>query len=71
MMKTNVVFSQLQCCILATIFETLGAVLLGYNVSETVRKGVFDVELYEAQPALLSAGYFAALIGMLMRCDEC
>jgi sodium-dependent phosphate transporter len=52
-----------QACILATIFEVLGAVLIGYQVSDTVRKGVFDVADYYGEERLLMYGYLSALIG--------
>lgn len=52
-----------QACVLATIFEILGAVLIGYQVSDTVRKGVFDINDYHGQERLLMYGYLAALIG--------
>ena len=35
----------------------------GYNVSETIRKGIFEVECYVREEAQLSLGYFSALIG--------
>ena len=96
------VLSLKMCCILATIFETLGALLLGmlsvfqiwllfehmslpqmskfirkfiiffmfsfagYNVSETIRKGIFDVSCYDREEAQLSLGYFSALIGKMI-----
>lgn len=52
-----------QACVLATIFEVLGAVLIGYQVSDTVRKGVFDVNDYRGRERMLMLGYLAALIG--------
>ncbi|KAL0850233.1 hypothetical protein ABMA28_012087 [Loxostege sticticalis] len=52
-----------QACILATIFEIAGAVLIGYKVSDTMRKGILDVSLYtDGGERLLAAGCLAALI---------
>ncbi|XP_063837230.1 sodium-dependent phosphate transporter 1-B [Ostrinia nubilalis] len=52
-----------QACILATIFEIAGAVLIGYKVSDTMRKGILDVNLYtDGGEHLLAAGCLAALI---------
>lgn len=52
-----------QACILATIFETLGAVLIGYKVSDTVRKGIFDVSIYDNDEKTLMLGCLSALLG--------
>ena len=36
-------------CVLATIFETGGAVLIGARVGETIRKHLFDISVFEGQ----------------------
>lgn len=52
-----------QACILASIFETVGSVLLGAKVSETIRKGLIDVDMYNSTQALLMAGSISAMSG--------
>ncbi|XP_072570466.1 sodium-dependent phosphate transporter 1-B [Paramormyrops kingsleyae] len=52
-----------QACILATIFETLGSVLLGASVSETIRKGIIDVNVYNGSEPLMMAGSVSAMFG--------
>ncbi|KAI7793062.1 sodium-dependent phosphate transporter 1-B [Triplophysa rosa] len=52
-----------QACILATIFETLGSVLLGAKVSETIRKGIIDVNMYNGSEYMLMAGSVSAMFG--------
>ena len=55
-----------QACILATIFETLGAVLMGSKVGKTIRKGILDPEEYtdiENGTELLMLGFLSAMIG--------
>ncbi|XP_078480578.1 sodium-dependent phosphate transporter 1 [Lampetra planeri] len=52
-----------QACILATVFETLGSVLLGAKVSETIRKGIIDVGMYNGSEPLLMAGSVSAMVG--------
>jgi sodium-dependent phosphate transporter len=52
-----------QAFVLACIFEMLGAVLLGAKVSDTIRKGIIDIEPYTNNSALLMAGNVAALSG--------
>lgn len=52
-----------QACYLATIFEIAGAILLGYKVSDTMRKGILDVDLFEGNEKQLMIGMLSALIG--------
>ncbi|XP_019720947.1 sodium-dependent phosphate transporter 1-B isoform X2 [Hippocampus comes] len=52
-----------QACILATIFETLGSVLLGAKVSETIRTGIIDVGMYNGSEQVLMAGSISAMFG--------
>ncbi|XP_028827211.1 sodium-dependent phosphate transporter 1-B [Denticeps clupeoides] len=52
-----------QACVLATVFETLGSVLLGAKVSETIRKGIIDVGMYNGSEHVLMAGSVSAMFG--------
>ncbi|OWF49190.1 sodium-dependent phosphate transporter 1-B-like [Mizuhopecten yessoensis] len=53
-----------QACILGSIFEMLGAILIGYRVSDTIRKGIIDVEMYNnGSEKVLMAGNISALTG--------
>jgi len=53
-----------QACILATIFETVGSVLLGAKVSETIRTGIIDVHMYgNGSEHVLMAGSVSAMVG--------
>ncbi|KAK2519966.1 Slc20a2 [Columba guinea] len=52
-----------QACILASVFETTGSVLLGAKVGETIRKGIIDVNLYNNTVPLLMAGEVSAMVG--------
>ena len=42
-----------QAVVLAAIFETAGAVLMGNHVTETIRKGIADYKCFENDPELL------------------
>lgn len=52
-----------QACILATVFETLGSVLIGAKVSETIRKGIIDVGVYNGSEHILMAGSISSMFG--------
>jgi PiT family inorganic phosphate transporter len=51
-----------QAIFVAAIFEFLGAVLAGGEVTDTVRKGIVDTGLLENSPKLLVYGMLAALL---------
>lgn len=52
-----------QACILATIFEMLGSILIGAKVSGTIRKGILDPAEFKGQEIELMLGYVSALSG--------
>ncbi|CAN9513464.1 unnamed protein product [Ophioblennius macclurei] len=52
-----------QACVLATVFETVGSVLLGAKVSETIRQGIIDVRMYNGSEHVLMAGSISAMFG--------
>lgn len=52
-----------QACILATVFETMGSVLLGAKVSETIRQGIIDVQMYNGSEHVLMAGSICSMFG--------
>ena len=51
-----------QAIVVAAIFEFLGAVLAGGEVTSTIRKGIVDAELLAGTPELLVFGMLAALL---------
>jgi len=51
-----------QAIVVAAIFEFLGAVLAGGEVTSTIRKGIVDTELLADSPELLIYGMLAALL---------
>ncbi|XP_055601514.1 sodium-dependent phosphate transporter 2 [Uranotaenia lowii] len=55
------VLSIRQACWLATVCEVSGAVLIGYKVSDTMRKGILDVEMYKGDEIELMLGCLSAL----------
>ena len=50
-----------QAILVAAVFEFLGAVLAGGEVTSTIRKGIVDADLLGDQPELLVYGMLAAL----------
>lgn len=48
--------------LVAAVFEFLGAFFLGGHVSDTVRKGIINTELFSGNPELMVYGMLAALL---------
>ncbi|MBZ0265732.1 inorganic phosphate transporter [bacterium] len=51
-----------QAIVIAGTMEFAGAVLVGGSVTNTIRKGIINVELFESDPTLLILGMLAALL---------
>ncbi len=51
-----------QAILVAAVFEFLGAVLAGGEVTSTIRRGIVDADLLEGQPRLLIYGMLSALL---------
>jgi PiT family inorganic phosphate transporter len=51
-----------QAILVAAVFEFLGAVLAGGEVTSTIRKGIVDADLMAGEPDLLVYGMLAALL---------
>ena len=45
-----------QAVVLASIFETSGAILIGSHVTDTIRKGIADYKCFEDEPYVLMYG---------------
>merc|ERR1719216_677741 len=52
-----------QACIVAAITEFAGCLLMGKNVTDTVRKGIVDPAAFEQNPQILQLGMWCALFG--------
>ena len=53
-----------QATVLAMIFETSGAILMGNHVSETIRKGISDIECFQDNPYILMYGCMWVLVSV-------
>ncbi len=51
-----------QAIIIAGVFEFVGAVAAGGQVTDTIRKGIVDAELLAGSPDLLVCGMLASLL---------
>lgn len=44
----------------------IGFIIIGYRVSDTIRKGIIDVEFYNGIESILMVGNVVVLIGKLI-----
>lgn len=59
------VLTMRQALIIAAIFEFGGAVLMGSRVTDTIRKGIVDGDLFDGQPEVLMFGMLCASISTM------
>mmetsp|Transcript_2026 Transcript_2026/g.4666 ORF Transcript_2026/g.4666 Transcript_2026/m.4666 type:complete len:532 (-) Transcript_2026:46-1641(-) len=52
-----------QACLIALFSEFFGALLLGSSVTDTIRKKVIDVSLFESEPYMLMLGMVCSSVG--------
>ena len=52
-----------RACLIAVFTEFLGAVILGANVTNTIRNGIIDVNLFNNRPDMLMYGMMCAMVG--------
>lgn len=52
-----------QACMIATVAEIAGAVLIGYKVTDTMRKGILNVDVYVGAEVEFMLGMTSVLIG--------
>ena len=55
-----------QASILAVVFETSGAVLMGSHVTDTIRKGIANYQCFEQEPYLLMYGCMGYYISIFL-----
>lgn len=57
------VLSRFQAAILAGIFMTLGAVIIGPAVADTIENSIVDISLYESNLQQLIFGQISVILG--------
>ena len=53
-----------QAAIIAVIFETAGAILMGSHVTDTIRKGISDYACFEEKPEILMYGCLWVMVAV-------
>lgn len=59
------VLSYFEAVILAAVFMTLGAVIIGPEVANTIENNIVDIRLYEVEPEQLMLGQLSVILGRL------
>uniref|UniRef100_A0A7S0QA31 Phosphate transporter n=2 Tax=Coccolithus braarudii TaxID=221442 RepID=A0A7S0QA31_9EUKA len=53
-----------QACVLATVFEVSGAILMGSHVTGTIRKSIADIDCFVDEPAVLMYGCLCVIFSV-------